>query len=207
MTPTNSMAQDAMKTHDQSGEKEMLAFIRRRLDTRPAGQENNPTALTVLKDHSAVMATSDRYFFLWTPGEEELKHPLGNTRGRNIQDQPMPTHGEERPMEIAGAVTRHQILHEALKHVETNVRLGMGQSEVGQWLANDPPISEETARAAAPELMRQVELQTSGVIEQDALYDLMDSLSREVALEILDAVPAQERTALDTAMTKAVEAG
>ena len=205
MAKIRSMAQDAMHTYDQNGEKEMLTFIRQRLDTRPAGQERNPRSLTVLQDHSAVMATTDRYFFFWTPGEEELKHPFSNTRARNVQGQPMPAHGEERQIEIAGGVSRHRILHEALKQVETNVRLGLGQSEVGQWLANDPPISEEAAWAAAPELMKQMELQTAALIEQDALYDLMDSLSREMGTEVLEAIPAEQRTRLDLAMTQAVE--
>ncbi len=74
----------------------MLEFVRTNLDSRPTGQENYPKALMVLTDHSAMMAQSDRYFFLWTPSEEESKAPLAATRRRNLQKQPMPASTRQR---------------------------------------------------------------------------------------------------------------
>ena len=96
MTDTRCLAQKAMDIFEDQGEAQMLEFVRTNLDSRPTGQENNPKALMVLTDHSAMMAQSERYFFLWTPSEEESKHPMAATKGRNLQKQPMPTSPRQR---------------------------------------------------------------------------------------------------------------
>ena len=97
MTDTRCLAQKAMDIFEDEGEAQMLEFVRTNLDSRPTGQENNPKALMVLTDHSAMMAQSERYFFLWTPSAEESKHPLAATRSRNLQKQQMPTSPRQRP--------------------------------------------------------------------------------------------------------------
>ena len=113
MSDNNSLAQQALDTYDQEGEMDMLSFVRFRIDTRPAGQEQNESSLTVLADHTAIIVTRDRYLFLWSPTDADRHRPFIHTRPRNLQDRSMPVPHELRPIAIIRAVTTQQILHEA----------------------------------------------------------------------------------------------
>lgn len=199
-----TLAEQAMTIYDEHGEDEMLSFVQLRLDTRPAGHEKNTKSLIVMEDHSALMITMDRYFFLWTPSEEQSKHPLAATRTRT-SDKRVPHNANSRPVNIAGAVTRDTVLYEALKWVETDARLSLGQHANGNWVANDPPISEEKAQAIAPTLMEQIGRETSAGIEQDNIYQIMDDVAREMAQDALKAMNQDEHTALEAEMVRVVE--
>ncbi len=101
MTDTRCLAQKAMDVFEDEGEAQMLEFVRSNLDSRPTGQEKIHKALMILNDHSAMMAQSDRYFFLWTPSEEESKHPMAATRARNLQKQELPASPCRKPAQQA----------------------------------------------------------------------------------------------------------
>ena len=204
-TRTNlTLAEQALTIYDEQGEDDMLSFVQLRLDTRPAGHQDNGKSLIVMEDHSALMTTMERYFFLWTPSEEQSKHPLAATRSRS-SDKRIPHNANSRPVNIAGAVTRDTVVHEALKWVETDARISLGHHANGSWVANDPPMSEEAVQAIAPTLMEQIDREISAGIEQDEIYQIMDDLAREMAQDALKAMNQDEHSALEAEMTRAVE--
>ncbi len=204
MTEQKCLAEQAMDIHDAQGEIEMLSFVRLRLDTRPAGHENNPSPLMVLQDHTAVMARGDRYTFLWTPDDPVNHHPLPCARTRSHRERPLPTPGELRPIPVNGAVTRERILHESLKLIETDVRLALGHSEHGAWLGNDPPVGEAALRPIAPRFIEIINEHASMHIETDEAYNLFDQYAMELAREILEATNPQERAATTAAILEAI---
>ena len=198
-----TLAEQAMNIYEEKGEDEMLSFVQLRLDPRPAGHEYSRKALLVMEDHSALMVTGDRYFFLWTPSGEQSKHPMAASRTRTSSKR-IPHNGNSRPVNVAGAVTRDTIMHEALKLVETDARLSLGHDASGSWVANDPPIGEDTVEAAAPSLVAQINTEAQGGIESDLLYQAMDDHARDMAYNALKNTSADERQALEAVMLETV---
>ena len=96
--PEKTLAEQALHLYDNKGEKVMLLFIANHLDSRPPGAVNNPHALLVLQDHSAVQATDFLYNFLWVdyeyeyPGERRINVDRIRSRRRRLWAafQPMP---------------------------------------------------------------------------------------------------------------------
>ena len=148
--PSPCLARQAIAIYDHDGEAAMLEFVKRNRDSQPLEADNNPQAITVLTDHTALLITANNYQFLWTPPKDHLL--LSNEpprRARNLKgDVPVPA--EPRPIPAAGAATRDTVLHEALKHLETDVRLDLRHSETGPWLAQASPVSESEVQAVAP---------------------------------------------------------
>ena len=197
MSNSKCLAQKAMHLYDQQGEDEMISFVRQRLDPRPTGHEHNPSSLAVLDDHSAIPVRNDRYLFLWTPSDDEPQHPLPPARSRKQQDQPFPTPIQDRPLNIGGLVTRERIVYETLKHIEINVRLGLGQSEVGNWIADDHPMTDDELMALSPRLISEIDRLSAEQVEQDAIYELMDTFGRDTAKEALPILTHEQRIVLD----------
>lgn len=202
--PEPCLAQQAMEAYDHQGEPRMLALIRAHLDSRPTDFARSDLALQVLKDHTAVLTTSEHYVFLWhnTDSSGNFQPPR---RRRELKDQrpPEPT---ERAIPIDGAVTRSSILHEALKRIETDVRLELGHSETGNWLGDDPPITAEALETAAPILLKELDQLAATGAESDQLYQAMDDTARELAQDIIKAAPPHEIAAVEQALRAAVTA-
>ena len=202
MPNDKSLAEDAVDTYDNAGEAQLLQFIHNHIDPRPAGLENNPCSLMVLQDHTAVLATADNYIFLWTnhPGYTSMPY-----RARRLNQTPLPTPSQTRPLNIGGALHWNSLMYQTLKVIETNVRLSLGHSPQGQWLTDDPPMDEKTVRLLAPSLIAELNKQALETIEQDAIYDLMDTLAIKMVQDALESTDASERASLATAMMSAVQ--
>lgn len=199
------LAQQALQTYDLLGEAPMLTLIRHSADPHPADFPRSNQALTVLKDHTAVLIASEHYVFLWRKTDSSgVFHPP--RRQRTLKDRPTPESGNERPIFLAGAVTRTSILHEALKRIETGVRLALGHSETGSWLAHDPPVTEADIHAVAPTFLKELDLQAATGAESDLLYQFMDDTAHEIAEHVINASPEREIKALEQMLHSAITA-
>lgn len=205
MTPdAPSLAQQAMNRYDEAGEQAMLDFVQQHADSAPQPFHRDPRAISVLSDHTAVMANSYRYFFLWTPQGDDPPHPLTVTRARSLTATPLQAPAAQRPLPISGAATPARVLHEVLKHLETDVALGLGYSETGSWLADDPPIGPAEVSAAAPALLDIVEATAAAGHESDEAYQLMDAAARDMSQQVLSILPMDDRNALSAAIRTAL---
>ena len=203
--PEPCLAQQAMQAYDLLDEAQMLTFISRNADSHPTGFPRSEHALTVLNDHTAILITDQQYIFLWhRTCSSGLFHPP--RRQRTLKRQPPPEPVNERPIHLGGAVTRSSILHEALKRIETDVRLELGHPETGSWLGDDPPIDETAIHETAPTFLEELSLQVSAGAETGQLYQVMDDIAREIAQDLINSTPRDEIAVIEQAIRTAITA-
>ena len=170
-------------------------FVKQNLDTRPAGAEDSPHALTILSDHTVIVRDDKAYtYYVWNQpanGGATLRFKTSAPGPDDRGHLPAPMN---RPAAVSGAPNRDLLVTRALKELERAERVerNLDTPYPWTWMEDDPRVTLEQAALTAPSLIAAAATECQYGITLDELYEFTEIWTRETAEEnIASADPAQ----------------
>ena len=181
-----TMAEQALEVLDAQGQEAFLAWTSEKMDPAPGEALENPRALMVLKDHTAIAPGPEFWYFLWT----EQSGPVFRPRPEGT-DAPRP-----KPREQHHGITKEAVRWRTLKLLEQSTTLDEGRYLDWEDWAADPVLSDQEALEAAPGLGSTAKTALAGAMSRETEKGWSNAVLDRAAEETMYNLNRDDREAL-----------